>query len=400
MEENHFTPPETPTTPTTPTTPVVEGPVPKGSMSTGPEKPVKRKKNWKKIAGIVGLIVLVLGTGAAITWTMMNSNSELGDGAEGVSATTLSGDGTTLTLAEGENLISKPGIYTVTGTISNGYIHVNAGDKDEVKIILKNVSITNPSGPAIYVESNGNTYIELVGENNITATASDTLKGAIHSKADLLIDGDGTLNVKSSIHGIVCKDDLEIDSGTFNIEAGDDGINTNDSAKIDGGTFNITASGDGIHTDGYLEINDGTITVTAREGLEGTYVVINGGTIVISASDDGINAADKSTEYEVKVEINGGDITIKMGQGDTDGIDSNGDLVINGGTLNITCNSPFDYEGTATYNGGTMIINGTQTTTITNQFENEGGGGMPGGQQGGQGGQQPGGQGGGNRMMR
>ena len=57
-----------------------------------------------------------------------------------------------------------------------------------------------------------------------------------------------------------------------------------------------------------------------------------------------------------------------MGQGDTDGIDSNGNLYINGGTINVTCNSPFDYDGEAKYNGGTLIVNGEETNTITNQF--------------------------------
>ena len=70
-----------------------------------------------------------------------------------------------------------------------------------------------------------------------------------------------------------------------------------------------------------------------------------------------------------------------MGQGDTDGIDSNGNLYINGGTINITANSPFDYDGEAKYNGGTIIVNGEETNTITNQMM----GGGPGGQ-----GEQPG----------
>ena len=432
------------------------------------KKPVK-KRNWKKIAGIVGLVVLVLGTGTAVAYTMLNGGS-----STGVDSTTLSGSGETITLSEGENLISKAGIYTVTGTVSSGYIHVKASDTEEVKIILTNASITNPNGPAIYIESNGNTYIELVGENKINATATSDLNGAIYSKADLLFSGDGSLDITSTIDGIVSKDDLEIDSGTYTIKADDDGIVGKDSVlikdgtytinstglgiktsneeekgdlEITGGTFNITSTGkgikaegnmhisggkftiksaddsvhsnaditldggeftietddDGIHGDGKVVINDGTYTITAHEGIEGTYIVINGGTIVINASDDGINAANKSDTYSVKVEINGGDITIKMGQGDTDGIDSNGDIVINGGTINITCNSPFDYDGTATYNGGTLITNGTKTTTIVNQFENEGG--MPGGQGGQQGGQQPGSQNGqsgqsGGRMMR
>ena len=64
-----------------------------------------------------------------------------------------------------------------------------------------------------------------------------------------------------------------------------------------------------------------------------------------------------------------------MKSGDTDALDSNGNLYINGGKLNITANSPFDYDGEAKYTGGEMIVNGNTTTSITNQMM--GGGGMP-----------------------
>ena len=72
-----------------------------------------------------------------------------------------------------------------------------------------------------------------------------------------------------------------------------------------------------------------------------------------------------------------------MGQGDTDGIDSNGNIVINGGTVDITGQSAVDYDGTAALNGGTLIINGEETDTIPNQFMG-GAGGMMNAPQGGQ----------------
>ena len=71
-------------------------------------------------------------------------------------------------------------------------------------------------------------------------------------------------------------------------------------------------------------------------------------------------------------------LTIIMGQGDTDAIDANGNIIVNGGTIDITAQmSSFDYDGTAQYNGGTIIINGTQVDSIP-QLAMGGRGGMGG----------------------
>ena len=61
-------------------------------------------------------------------------------------------------------------------------------------------------------------------------------------------------------------------------------------------------------------------------------------------------------------------MTIVMDAGDTDGVDSNGNLIINGGTIDITGQSSFDYDGTAQYNGGTIIVNGQTVDAIPNQM--------------------------------
>ena len=74
--------------------------------------------------------------------------------------------------------------------------------------------------------------------------------------------------------------------------------------------------------------------------------------------------------------MNAGSVTIKMAQGDTDGVDSHGNIIINGGTIDITGQSAFDYDGNAQYNGGTLIVNGQQVSSIPNQMM---GGGGPGG---------------------
>lgn len=290
--------------------------------------------------------------------------------------------------------ITSGGAYLLTGSTTDGMITVDAGE-DEVVLILKDAEIGNPDSSPIYIKSAGKVEISLEGTNTLTNGGSfgiidgEELDSIVYCKTDLILTGEGTLQIVSpSGHAIVCKDNLVISGGTYNIEAGEDGINTNDSLTVTGGTFNVTSGDDAFHTDGVLTVDSGAFTITAAEGLEGTIVVINDGEITINASDDGINAAHKDESLSPYIEINGGNVDITMGQGDTDGIDSNGDIIINGGTISINGQSSCDYDGTASLNGGTLIVNGQETNTIPNQFMggNGGEGGMTGEPPQGQGG--------------
>ena len=140
----------------------------------------------------------------------------------------------------------------------------------------------------------------------------------------------------------------------------------------------MSVGDDGIHAVSLVQIDGGKFTVSAAECIEGTYIRINGGTFDLSGWDDGINAAKKSNSYTPTVEINGGTINITMSAGDTDGVDSNGDIIINGGTISVTGNSTFDYDGAAQFNGGTIYVNGQQVTEIPNQMMGGRGGNMGG----------------------
>ena len=266
--------------------------------------------------------------------------------------------------------------------------------------------------PVIYAKTADKVFVTTSGDSSLSVTGSFTSDGStktdgvIFSKCDLVLNGTASLTVSSAKNGIVCKDDLKITGGTYQIAASSKAVEANDSIRIydgalnltagtdalhaeneedtslgyvyiGGGTLNLQAGDDGIHATSVVQIDGGTITVKAAEGIEGTYIQINGGTLGIEASDDGINAARKSGSLTPTVEFNDGDITIVMGAGDTDGVDSNGNIIINGGTVNVTGNSTFDYDGTAALNGGTVIANGQQVSSIPNQML--GGRGMGGG---------------------
>ncbi|WP_350454248.1 carbohydrate-binding domain-containing protein [Slackia heliotrinireducens] len=328
---------------------------------------------------------------------------------------------TEITLTSNENVtITEEGVYVITGSAENCTIVVAADDAAKVQLVLDGVTIVNDDAAAIYVASCDKVFVTTTDtENTLEVTGTFSTEdetasdAAVFSKSDLVLNGIGTLNVTSTDNGISGHDDLKITGGTYNItseadaveghdsiricdgtftiHSGKDGFHSEDSdddtvgyVYISGGTFDITAADDGIQATTVNQIDGGTFAVSAVEGIEGTYVQINGGAIDIEASDDGINATGKSTAYDIVLEINGGETTIVMAQGDTDALDSNGNLVITGGTVDITANSPFDYDYQGVLEGGTVIVNGEQVTELTSaMMGGDMGGRMPGGDMGG-----------------
>ena len=193
----------------------------------------------------------------------------------------------------------------------------------------------------------------------------------------------------TSTKGIKAGGGMYLNGGTYQIDSADDSIHSNANITIADGTYTLATGDDGVHADDALTVNGGTITVTeSYEGLEGLTVTINDGTIDITARDDGINTAggtdqsgfgtfgdhfkgmdsaddetEETTDNEMWMELNGGYIHILAGG---DGVDSNGDLTINGGEIYIdgpsdNGNSAIDYgdRSSAYMNGGTLVAIGS-----------------------------------------
>ncbi|RKM61405.1 carbohydrate-binding domain-containing protein [Butyrivibrio sp. CB08] len=331
-------------------------------------------------------------------------------------------EATYMTLESGEDItITEEGVYVIEGTAKDSSIIVEADDTAKVQLVLEGVNITNTDAPAIYIKCADKVFITTTDDNTLTVSGTfeadgDTnLDAVIYSKEDLVFNGTGSLTITSTGNGISGKDDIKFTGGSYTITSDEDAVEANDSIRISdgsftiksgkdalhsenadddsvgfvyisGGDFDIDVEGDGIQATTVLTIDGGTIDINASEGMEATYVQINDGTINITATDDGINASNKSTQYDVVIEINGGNLTIDMGSGDTDALDVNGNLYINGGTIDITAQFAFDFDGEAKLTGGTVTVNGEEVTEITNSMMM--GGGMGG--NGGPGGQMPG----------
>lgn len=333
----------------------------------------------------------------------------LADGGTTVTGSGVTVDGSTVT-------ITQAGTYVVSGTLSDGQIVVDAADDAKVQIVLSGTSVTSADAAAIYVKAADKVFLTLAeGTTNALATTGsfadagdgNNVDGAVFSKADLTVNGSGSLSVSSAQgHGIVCKDDLviyggtvdvtaaghaiqgkdsvAIGAGTLKLTAGTDAIhcaNDEDAEKgwvyvsggtitatatsdgidaglfleVDGGSIDVAAADDGLHAEYGLVINGGTITVSqSSEALEGSYVAITGGVIDATATDDGINAAGDPTETSA---ADGG--AVGGGMGGMDENDSTAYVTISGGTVRVDASGDgIDSNGNLTISGGETYVSG------------------------------------------
>lgn len=336
--------------------------------------------------------------GSAFNTSEMFSERDLKQSADLTAATRIKLE------SEKDVTLNKDGVYVLSGDVKNVTIVVEADKEAKVQIVLDGVSITNEDSPAIYVKASDKVFVTSTGSKNsmkvsgsFVADGDTNLDAVIFSKADITLNGTGTLDIVSSNgNGISSKDNLKITGGVYNIKSSADAIEANDSILVYDGTvtidtgkdalhseneddaslgyiyikngaLNITAADDAIRANSLVQIDGGTINIkTCEEGIEANNIKINGGQITLYAKNDGINAS-KKVNNNVSIEVNGGTINVKMGAGDTDAFDANGNITINGGTIAVEAGSAFDADGTATLNGGNVTVNGQKITQITQQ---------------------------------
>ena len=190
--------------------------------------------------------------------------------------------------------ITKAGEYTVAGLLSEGQLIVDAGDEDEVTIVLNGTSITCSSGSPIYVKnasevkikSEENSFNEVINKRaEATEDSSDDAgNAAIYATCDLKLVGKGALVVTGNYNnGIQSKDDLSIKNVIVKVTAVNNAVKGNDAVDIESGNIiAISAKGDGIKTSN---------SSISNKGKQKGIVTITGGNIDIYAACDGIDAA-------------------------------------------------------------------------------------------------------------
>ena len=235
--------------------------------------------------------------------------------------------------------ITKAGVYRLSGKLSYGQIRVDLGEKayrdksEKVTLILDGVDINCDVAPAILFM---NVY-ECDNRASVHTTKKDVDTSA--AGANLII-ADGSINSIKGSHVAKILKDRETEKKLW---------------KQDGAVYTYMSMN--IYGE---EENSGVLNINAdKEGISSElHLTINGGNLNITAYDDGINVNEDLVSV---VTINGGITHIIAGMSPIggDGIDSNGWLVVNDGTLVSVgyrnSDTGVDNENGLFINGGTVV---------------------------------------------
>lgn len=214
-------------------------------------------------------------------------------------------------------------------------------------LVLDNLSLTSPDGPALNIQSKKKTTIDLpegtasslTDAATYTPSGTEDMKGAIFSEGQIVFSGTGTLNVSGLYKHAICSDDyISIEGGTLNVlRAASDGIHANDYYTQTGGTLTIAnTGGDGIESEGTLAIK---LNADQTKGLKSKCALhIDGGTLSFDCSG-GVAVVDGEPSYCTAIKcdsvlyMTGGNISITHTGASGKGLSADLDLNITGGTV-------------------------------------------------------------------
>jgi trimeric autotransporter adhesin len=242
---------------------------------------------------------------------------------EGVQVTTTGSDVVVNSVIDRKDIV-----YRLSGTSANGSFKLYSNRAST--LVLNGVTLTNPDGPAINIQSHKTSYITLQdGKTNTlsdgtTYSAATILNGEAEdqkalffSEGKLVFSGSGslTLNGKGTSAHTLCSDE---------------------SIEILGGIIAVASSSrDGIHgQEGFLQQGGDVIVASTGSCLDGDEggITMEGGTLRCTSLSDDTNAINCDSTFTQS----GGDIAITLGGAQSKGIKCNQDMTLSGGTLQIT----------------------------------------------------------------
>lgn len=307
-------------------------------------------------------------------------------------------DGVTLTV-EGAHVVASstlPGVeFVLSGTTDDGSFKVYSDEP--FRLSLSGVSITNPEGPAINIQSSERAFVMAEegtantladGEDYATKSDGESMKACLFSEGSLIFGGTGSLNVTgNNNHAIAGDGGVRFRAGCrVTVEAAaNDGVHTDNQIVIGGGIIRIAAAGDGIQcgdegisvTGGFVYVcpsDDGSDGLKAEEGVD-----ISGGSVqvlVTGRKGKGVNCASFTQTGGKLTVLNYGEALYDEDEGDISsaaGIKCDGDMLVAGGQVALkstgAAGKGINCDGALTITGGTVMVETTGSQYVVGNVD-------------------------------
>ena len=312
-------------------------------------------------------------------------------GVKGKGSVTINGGNISITTTEGDGIKSDESDSTKFAN-DKGVIKI-AGGVITIKSAMDGITASN----AVQIEKGENVEAAPVikvtaggGQTCLVSSSSNNGGGRGGFGGGGFSMGGNSCQDSVSKKGIKGDSSITVTAGDIDVNSRDDGFHSNGDITISGGKMTIKSDDDGIHADNALYIKgDANVNVTmAYEGMEAYEMHFEGGITSVNTTDDGWNAAGGTDNSGVenngggwggpggggpggfggfgggttgKLYVTGGVHYVKVGSGDTDGVDSNGSIDISGGVLIIEClmnggmGGMMDSDGQTNITGGIVL---------------------------------------------
>ena len=253
--------------------------------------------------------------------------------------------------------------YTVAGTTTNGSLKIYSEKKFAMQ--LSGASITNPTGPAINIQTGKRCYLVVAdGTTNTLADGTayaetddgESAKATLFSEGELLFSGKGKLRVYANCKAGIRSDDYILFRPGNNIfvkATAGNGIKANDGIYIRGGAINVETSAPaakGIASDAFINITGGRTISTTTGNAE-----------YDATDDDASSAAALSADSTLS--ISGGQLLCKSTGTGGKGINAKQRLDIEGGTVRVVTTGSKYASGNITTSPKGIKANGSITVS-------------------------------------
>lgn len=316
--------------------------------------------------------------------------------------------------------------YTVNGSTANGSLKIYSEKKFAMQ--LAGTAITNPTGPAINIQTGKRCYLVVADGTTNTLTDGTTYaetdneesaKATLFSEGELLFSGSGKLRVYANCKAGIRSDDYILFRPGNNIfvkATAGNGIKANDGIYIRGGAINVETSATaakGMSSGAFINISGGRTTLTTTGNAEydatdddassaaalsaDSTLSITGGQLLCKSTGTGgkginakqrldieggtvrvvteglkyasgdITASPKGIKANGSITVSGGDIMVRASGGDgAVGMESKASLTMTGGTMrHYSYDDALKADSAITAKGGTVFAYSTHADGIT-----------------------------------